>query len=170
MFSPLFSKPKHTYLPAEWGGMMHNKLKTLLMPEVKMDMTVILSWTLPVVCSLFMAFYLHRSHVYTAAWCLRMKLYIFAFNLKMCKKTSSWYTKTSLNNKVNVRQLYHPWLRYLLLATYQLKSFHNLERKHCIHGCQRWCKHQNSLTKFKMWINRLVNWQKTNSFDKWFII
>lgn len=36
--------------------------------------------------------YLHRLHSYTAAWCLRMTLYIFAFNLKTCLKTDEQLT------------------------------------------------------------------------------
>lgn len=75
--------------------------------------------TLPVCCSC-MTFYLSRPQVYTAAcflfffwrWCC----ICLPFNLKMCKKTSSWYTKTSFNNKVNVRQLYQLWVCHLLLA------------------------------------------------------
>lgn len=84
----------------------------------------------------------------------------FAFNLKMCKKTSSWCTKTSFNNKVNVRQLYHLWVCHFLPGIcYQFKWFHNLGKKSAVFTIIKvTCDvHTES-------VNRLVDWQKTNSF------
>lgn len=110
----------HAYLPAEcskwwaskicWFKKWNGQNASFFSPHdsfvIKLCQYVVVVWLFISVDLKFT-----QLHVFWRWCCICLP-----FNLKMCKKTSSWYTKTSFNNKVNVRQLYQLWVCHLLLA------------------------------------------------------